>query len=167
MMLRGFFMGGAHKDNFKDVPPTVEQEPKAKPGLHKSKMRWESDLNITINEQLWPDLCQNSLYTIINAQYRLMNFNIRCFRCGIEVDCFLHCTWLCTEAKRFWHDMLHFNPNHCSWSSSQPWLVSVGKLHKYLWLAKQKAAQIYGNCSMCSQEIHHGVLEIWLCPCYS
>lgn len=25
-----------------------------------------------------------------------------CFRCGIEVACFLHCTWLQTKKKPFW-----------------------------------------------------------------
>lgn len=35
-------------------------------------MKWESDLNITIDEQLWADIRQNSLLTIINAGYRLI-----------------------------------------------------------------------------------------------
>ena len=39
-------------------------------------MKWESDLNVTIEEQLWTDLCNNSLPTTINAQYRLINYNI-------------------------------------------------------------------------------------------
>ena len=39
-------------------------------------MKWESDLNVTIEEQLWTDLCNNSLSTTINAQYRLINYNI-------------------------------------------------------------------------------------------
>ena len=47
-----------------------------KTGLHKSRMKWESDLNVTIEEQLWTDLCNNSLSTTINAQYRLINYNI-------------------------------------------------------------------------------------------
>ena len=38
-----------------------------KPGMHESRMKWESDLNVSIDEQFWMELCQNSLSTIINA----------------------------------------------------------------------------------------------------
>ena len=95
-----------------------------KPGLHRSRMRWESDLNIAIDEQLWSDLCQNSLSATVNARYRLVHYNFlhqlyltpqklhkskpelseMCFRCGIEVGSFLHCTWLCTKVRSFWYD---------------------------------------------------------------
>lgn len=45
-----------------------------KPDIHKSRKKWESDLSIV--EQLWADLCQNSLSATINAQYGLINYNI-------------------------------------------------------------------------------------------
>jgi len=96
-----------------------------KPGVHKSRMKWESDLNVTIDEQFWTELCQNSLSTIINARYRLINYNFlhqlyltpeklhsfksnlseMCFRCDTEVGSFLHCTWLCMKVRPFWHDI--------------------------------------------------------------
>ena len=88
-------------------------------------MKWESDLNVTTEEQLWTDLCNNSLSTTINAQYRLINYNIlqqlyltpeklhllksnlsdMCFRCDTEVGSFLHSTWLCMKVRPFWHDI--------------------------------------------------------------
>lgn len=95
-----------------------------KPGVHKSRMRWETDLGITIDEQLWSDLCQDSMSATINARYRLVHYNFlhqlyltpqkihkskpelseMCFRCGVEVGSFLHCTWLCTKVRPFWFD---------------------------------------------------------------
>ena len=96
-----------------------------KPGLHKSRLKWESDLNVAIDEQLWADLCQNSSSATINARYRLINYNIlhqlyltpeklhsfkndlsdKCFRCKTEVGSFLHCTWQCTKVRPFWNDI--------------------------------------------------------------
>ena len=80
-----------------------------KSGVQKSRMKWESDLNVTIDEQFWKELCQNSLSTIINARCRLINYNIlhqlyltpeklhsfksnlseMCFKCDTEVGSFL------------------------------------------------------------------------------
>lgn len=45
----------------------------AKPALYRSKERWESDLNITTENQLWLELCQHSLSATINARYRLVH----------------------------------------------------------------------------------------------
>lgn len=57
-------------------------------------MKWESDLNIANNEQLWADLRQNSLVTIISARYRLINYillqlyltreKLRLFKCDLS-----------------------------------------------------------------------------------
>jgi len=30
-----------------------------------------------------------------------------CFRCGIEVGSFLHCTWLCAKVRSLWYDFCH------------------------------------------------------------
>lgn len=46
-----------------------------KPALYKSKERWETDLHITIENGLWSDLCQDSISTTINSQYRLIHYN--------------------------------------------------------------------------------------------
>lgn len=43
------------------------------PGLHESRVKWESELKA--DEQLWADLCQDSLSTTVNAQYRLKTNN--------------------------------------------------------------------------------------------
>ena len=95
-----------------------------KPGLHKPRARWESDLHAAIDKQLWSDLCKDSLSATINARYRLVHYHFlhqlyltpqklhiskpelseMCFRCGIEVGSFLHCTWLCTKVRSFWYD---------------------------------------------------------------
>ncbi len=95
-----------------------------KPGLHKSRERWESDLSITICPELWSELCHKSLTATINSRYRLTHYNFLhqtyitpqklqkykleisslCFRCGIDESSFLHCTWSCTKLKTFWHD---------------------------------------------------------------
>ena len=32
-----------------------------KPGLHKSREKWESDLGVTMGTELWAELCQKSL----------------------------------------------------------------------------------------------------------
>ena len=94
-------------------------------GLHKSRERWESDLNITIDESLWSDLCRDSLSATINARYRLTHYNFLhqlyytpqklhsykpetsdlCFRCGTEEGSFLHCTWQCIKVKTCWYDI--------------------------------------------------------------
>ena len=83
-----------------------------KPALYRSKERWESDLNITIEDQRWSELCQDSLSATINARYRLVHYNFlhqlyltpekihkskpdlsdACFRCAADVGSFLHCT---------------------------------------------------------------------------
>ncbi len=88
---------------------------------------WESDLNITSDEQLWVDKCQNSQSATINAWCRLIHNNFlhqlyltpeklhrfksdqpeMCFRCDVEVCFFLHCTWLCTKVRPFWHDFCY------------------------------------------------------------
>lgn len=95
-----------------------------KPDLYKSKGKWESDLNTTIEDQLWSELCKDSLSATINARYRLVHYNFlhqlyltpekihkfkpelsdACFRCTIEVGSFLHCTWLCVKVQDFWID---------------------------------------------------------------
>lgn len=33
------------------------------------------------------------------------NLSEICFRCDSEVGSFLHCTWLCTKVRPFWHDI--------------------------------------------------------------
>ena len=123
MILRDFFMRGTHKFISKMYHLLMNECPK--PGLHKSTMKWESGLNVTIDEQFWADLCQKSLSTTINARYRLINYNIlhqlyltpeklhsfksdlseMCFRCDTEVGSFLHCTWHCTKVRPLWHDI--------------------------------------------------------------
>lgn len=42
-----------------------------KPGLHKSREKWEFDLGVTISTGLWSKLCQKSLTDSINSRYRL------------------------------------------------------------------------------------------------
>lgn len=96
-----------------------------KTGLQHSRVRWESDLNITIDEHTWSDLCRDSMSATINARYRLTHYNFlhqlyltpqkihkskpelsdTCFRCDTEVGSFLHCTWLCNKVRPFWHDL--------------------------------------------------------------
>lgn len=96
-----------------------------KPGLYKSRMRWESGLNIMIDKHTWPDFCRDSMSATINARYRLTHYNFlhqlyvtplkihkskselsdTYFRCSIEVSSFLHCTWLCNKVRPFWHDL--------------------------------------------------------------
>lgn len=44
----------------------MQQRPK--PDVHKSTERRESDLNITIDEGLWSDLCQDSVSATINSR---------------------------------------------------------------------------------------------------
>ena len=88
------------------------------------EVRWESDLNITIDESLWSDLCRDGLSATINARYRLTHYNFLhqtyytpqrlhkykseisdlCFRCGTEEGSFLHCTWQCIKVRTFWYD---------------------------------------------------------------
>lgn len=95
-----------------------------KPGLHKSREKWESDLGVTIGTELWAELCQKSLTATLNSRYRLTYYNFLhqtyltpqklhkykpeisnlCFRWNIEEGSFLHCTWLCTKLNTFWHD---------------------------------------------------------------
>lgn len=94
-----------------------------KPDLYRSKGKWESDLNTAIEDQLWSELCKNSLSATINARYRLIHYNFLhqlywtpeihkfkpelsdvCFHCTIEVGSFLHCTWLCVKVQDFWID---------------------------------------------------------------
>ena len=96
-----------------------------KPNLHRSRIRWETDLGITIDEHTWSDICRDSMSATINARYRLTHYNFlhqtyltpqkihkskpefpdTCFRCGIEVGSFPHCTWLCNKIRPFWHDL--------------------------------------------------------------
>ena len=81
----------------------------------------QSDLNITIDEDLWSCLCQDSLSATINSRYRLTHYNFLhqlyytaqklhgykpeisdlCFRCGTEEGSFVHCTWQCIKVKHF------------------------------------------------------------------
>ena len=94
-------------------------------GIHKSRERWETDLNITIDQGLWSDLCSDSLSATVNSRYRLTHYNFlhqlyytpqklhkykpeisdRCFRCGVEEGTFLHCTWQCIKVRPFWRDL--------------------------------------------------------------
>lgn len=43
--------------------------------MTKQRERWKSDLGITINENLWCDFCQNSLFATLNATFKLVNNN--------------------------------------------------------------------------------------------
>lgn len=95
-----------------------------KPALYKPKERWESDLNIKIEDDIRSDLCQDSLSATTNARYRLVHYNFlhqlyltpekmhkskpdisdTCFRCAADVGTFLHCTWSCVKVRNFWID---------------------------------------------------------------
>jgi len=46
-----------------------------KSDLYRSKGKWESDLNTTIEDQVWSELCKESLSATINARYRLVHYN--------------------------------------------------------------------------------------------
>lgn len=96
-----------------------------KPKLYRSKERWESDLNITIEDALWSDLCKDSISATINSRYRLIHYNFLhqlyltpekihgskpelsevCFRCATEIGSFLHCTWSCVKVRDYWLDL--------------------------------------------------------------
>lgn len=60
-----------HTDVYPVFSLLTQQRPK--PDLHKSRERWESDLNTTIDEGLWSDLCQDSVSATINSRYRLLH----------------------------------------------------------------------------------------------
>lgn len=47
-----------------------------------------------------------------------------------------------------------------------PELCLLGNFSKYPSLAKQNASQINWNCSVCSQEMHHGVVGTWFHSSY-
>ena len=84
-----------------------------KQNIHRSREWWESDLDITIDEDLWTDLYQNSMFAPVNARIKLVNYNFLhqlyltpqklhrykptisnvCFRPGITEGTMLHCTW--------------------------------------------------------------------------
>lgn len=92
------------------------------PDLDRARLKWEKDLGVGIDEQLWKNLCKDGVTSILNVRYRLINFNFLhqlyitphklhkynsnisplCFRCGIEEGTFLHSTWQCSKLQGFW-----------------------------------------------------------------
>ncbi len=92
------------------------------PGMDRSRLKWEKDLGINIDEQLWRNLCKDRVTSTLNARYRLIQFNFLqqlyitphklhkynsnisslCFRCGMEEGTFLHSTWQCSKLQGFW-----------------------------------------------------------------
>ena len=86
-----------------------------KRNVHRSRERWESDLRITIHEDLWSSLCQNSLFgqlqfsssTLSHPSQITLVLSISnvCFRCGIAEGTMLHCTWQYTKITTFWYDI--------------------------------------------------------------
>lgn len=44
--------------------------------MYRLLLNEESDVSVTTDEQLWADLCQNSLSATVNTWYRLINYNI-------------------------------------------------------------------------------------------
>ncbi|CAB1349379.1 unnamed protein product, partial [Coregonus sp. 'balchen'] len=45
------------------------------PELDKSRLRWEKDLGINLDEGLWSDLCRDGVTSTLNSRYRLIQFN--------------------------------------------------------------------------------------------
>ena len=119
-----FYNSKGPKHFIRQVYLTIMEE-YPKQNIHQSRERWESDLGITIHEDLWSDLCQNSLFATIIARFKLVNYNFLhqlyltpqklhrynpsisniCFRCGIAEDTMIHCTWQCTKVTTFWYDI--------------------------------------------------------------
>lgn len=86
------------------------------------RLRWERDLGIEIDPELWRDLCRDGVTCTLNARYRLIQFNFLhqtyytpsklhgfnpslsplCFRCGLVEGTFLHSTWQCSKLQGFW-----------------------------------------------------------------
>lgn len=91
----------------------------------KSRKRWEQDLGVRIDADLWGQLCKDGVTSTLNSRYRLIQFNFLhqlyytpsrlhtfnnsisplCFRCGTEEGTFLHSTWLCPKVKVFWEQV--------------------------------------------------------------
>ena len=85
------------------------------PDLDRSKVKWEKDLGIPIDEQLWRNLCRDG----VTSRYKLIQFNFLhqlsitphklhkfnsstlalCFRCGTEEGTFLHSTCQCSNLQ--------------------------------------------------------------------
>ena len=47
----------------------------ALPELDKPRLRWEKDLGIDLEEDLWRDLCRDGVTSTLNSRYRLIQFN--------------------------------------------------------------------------------------------
>uniref|UniRef100_A0A3Q3BNZ9 Reverse transcriptase domain-containing protein n=1 Tax=Kryptolebias marmoratus TaxID=37003 RepID=A0A3Q3BNZ9_KRYMA len=91
-------------------------------GMDSSRIKWEKDLGMSIERQLWNSLCREGLTSTLNARFRLVQFNFLhqlyvtpqklhkynsnisplCFRCGMEEGTFLHATWHCSKLQGFW-----------------------------------------------------------------
>jgi len=85
--------------------------------MDRSRFKLEKDLGITIEEQLWRNLCRDGVISTLSARYRLIEFNFLhqlyitphklhkynsnisplCFRCDTEEGTFLHSTWQCSN----------------------------------------------------------------------
>lgn len=99
------------------------------PELDKSKVRWEQDLDISIEGETWGELCQNGVTSYLNSRYRMIQFNFLhqmcitpsklykfnkknsplCSRCGVEEGTFLHSTWTWSPlVQGFWQKVCHF-----------------------------------------------------------
>ncbi len=85
-----------------------------KPNLDKSKERWEYNLNVTICEPLWEDLCKNSISTTINSRFNslittISTSSILLPRSFINIIMqFLKCVLHVAQQKVFFY-MLHGN----------------------------------------------------------
>ena len=101
------------------------QKSSPKIGIQKSRQRWETDLNISIDEPSWERLCLDSMKNTINVRYSLVQYNFlhqlyltpkklnnlkpslseNCFRCNQDVGTFLHSTWACPKVTPFWKEL--------------------------------------------------------------
>ena len=101
------------------------QEQMIKEGIHKSRQKWESNLDIKIEEVKWSRLLFDSVTNTINVRLRLVQYNFlhqlyitpqkinrfnsnlsaHCFRCNQEIGTFLHSTWSCSKVQPFWNNL--------------------------------------------------------------